>query len=119
VLWAEFGDHSSGQAVVRQLEPGDDREIRLRILNSERSGRLVGRVFDRATGGPVAAAVVSVLGRPLEAESDRQGRFRLSGVPVVLPIKVAGIEVYKGPASLPAEFGGSDTRCGAIVIWTK
>lgn len=247
VLWAELGDHSSGQAVVTRLEPGDDREVRLRILNSERSGRLVGRVFDRATGGPVAAAVVSVLGRPMAAESDRQGRFRLSGVPVgeheievrhigyarlrhavsvtsgltteaeiglvpepveleplvatatrsrrleikgfyerrhwgellglgtfitaadierwpssrvdqvvtnrvvgisrglfnrrtgcvmqtyldgmrvpvgelrhlVLPIEVAGIEVYKGPASLPAEFGGSGSRCGVIAIWTK
>lgn len=247
VLWAEFGDHSSGQAVVTQLVRGDDREVRLRILNSERSGRLVGRVFDRATGGPVAAAVVSVLDRPMEVESDQQGRFRLSGVPVgeheievrhigyaslrhavsvtsgltteaeiglvpepveleplvvtgtrsrrleikgfyerrhwgellglgtfitaadierwpssridhvvtnqvvgisqgllnrrtgcvmqayldgmrvsvgelrhlVLPIEVAGIEVYKGPASLPAELGGSSSRCGVIAIWTK
>ena len=38
---------------------------------------------------------------------------------LVLPIEVAGLEVYKGPASLPAEFSGSDSRCGAIVIWTK
>ncbi len=38
---------------------------------------------------------------------------------LVLPVEVAGVEIYKGPASLPAEFGGSDTRCGAIVIWTK
>lgn len=31
---------------------------------------------------------------------------------------VAGIEVYRGPSELPAEFGGSVGRCGAIVIWT-
>ena len=37
----------------------------------------------------------------------------------VLPIEIAGIEVYRGAASLPAEFSGSDARCGAIVIWTK
>ena len=46
----------------------------------------------------------------------------VSNVPVhtlVLPVEIAGVEIYKGPASLPAEFGGSDTRCGAIVIWTK
>ena len=38
---------------------------------------------------------------------------------LVLPIEVAGIEVYKGPASLPAEFGGSSSRCGVVVVWTK
>ena len=37
----------------------------------------------------------------------------------VLPIEIAGIEVYAGPAQLPAEFAGSDARCGAVVIWTK
>ncbi len=38
---------------------------------------------------------------------------------LVLPVEIAGIEVYDGPASLPAEFAGSDARCGAVVIWTK
>ncbi len=37
----------------------------------------------------------------------------------VKPFEVGGIEVYKGPASLPAEFGGSDARCGAVVVWIK
>ncbi|WP_420614500.1 carboxypeptidase regulatory-like domain-containing protein [Candidatus Palauibacter sp.] len=37
----------------------------------------------------------------------------------VLMIEVLAVEVYKGPASLAAGFGGSDARCGAIAIWTK
>lgn len=37
----------------------------------------------------------------------------------VHPSDVAGVEVYTGPASLPAEFSGSTGRCGAVVIWTK
>ncbi len=37
----------------------------------------------------------------------------------VKPFEVVGIEVYKGPASLPAEFTGSDARCGAVVVWTR
>jgi hypothetical protein len=37
---------------------------------------------------------------------------------VVSPIEVEAIEVYKGAASLPAEFGGGG-GCGAIVIWTR
>jgi len=36
----------------------------------------------------------------------------------VTPSEIAGIEVYRGPSELPAEFGGAVGRCGAIVIWT-
>ena len=247
VLWAEFGDDSSGQAEVATLLPGDAREVRLRIIESARAGRLVGRVMDRETGRSVATAAVSVRGRPAVAETDRQGLFRLVGVPggehelevrrlgyaplrhvievpggltteveiglvrdpveleplvatatrsrrleikgfyerkhwgellglgtfftadyidrwrpssisalvqssvpsigrglfnrrsgcrmsvyldgihlrregvdnFVLPIEVGGVEVYKGPASLPAEFAGSNSRCGVVAVWTK
>jgi hypothetical protein len=36
----------------------------------------------------------------------------------VSPGEVAGLEVYRGAAEIPAEFGGSTGQCGAIVIWT-
>ena len=48
--------------------------------------------------------------------------MRVTGIPLrhlVRPFEVAGVEIYKGPASLPGEFAGSDSRCGAIAIWTK
>jgi hypothetical protein len=36
------------------------------------------------------------------------------------PIRdIYGIEVYRGPGEVPAEFSGSDAACGVIVIWTK
>lgn len=38
---------------------------------------------------------------------------------MVLPSEIAGVEVYPGAASLPAEFTGASGSCGAIVIWTK
>ena len=38
---------------------------------------------------------------------------------LVLPGEIAGMEVYVGAGGLPAEFSGSDSRCGAVVIWTK
>ena len=254
VLWAEFGDHSSGQAAPRALAPGEEREVRLRILSSVPSGRLIGRLVDRETGQPVATAAVSVLGRPAEAASDNQGLFRLTGVPagqhelrvrrlgyaplrhtvgvtsgltteleiglvrepveleplvvsttrsrrleikgfyerkhwgeltglgtfiteddierwrpleishlvsmlvpsvgsglrnrrlssgfssltctmkafldgipvkpkdidtLIKPLEIGGVEVYKGAASVPAEFAGSDARCGAVVVWSR
>jgi len=37
----------------------------------------------------------------------------------VASMDVEAIEVYKGPASVPGEFSGTDAQCGAIVIWTK
>lgn len=36
------------------------------------------------------------------------------------PIRdIYGIEVYRGPGEVPAEFTGSTAACGVIVIWTK
>ena len=251
-LWAEFGDDSSQQAVVG-FEPGATREVVLRVLSENvRPGRLMGQVLDALTDDPVATAAVSVRGRPVTVDTNRQGRFVLTGVPAgehdlqvrrigyapltypvtvewghtteaeiglvptpvemeplvatairvrrleikgfyerkhwgellglgyfftaedidrwrpssvasfvammvpgttqklgnrrmsrgfsgcpmavyldgirlkpgeldrfVKPFEVGGIEVYKGPASLAAEFGGSDAACGAVVIWIK
>ncbi len=48
-----------------------------------------------------------------------EAQLRESINDLVLPTEIAGIEVYTGGASLPAEFGGHDSRCGAVVIWTK
>ncbi|WP_419940017.1 hypothetical protein [Candidatus Palauibacter sp.] len=45
-------------------------------------------------------------------------RWRSSRVDHVVTNQVGGI-VYKGPASLSAEFGGSSSRCGVVVVWTK
>lgn len=33
--------------------------------------------------------------------------------------RVQGIEVYRGSSELPAEFGGTNFGCGAVVIWTR
>lgn len=35
------------------------------------------------------------------------------------PEEIAGIEIYRGPAETPAQFGGAQSDCGVIVIWTK
>ncbi len=35
------------------------------------------------------------------------------------PRQVAGIEVYSGAATVPAQFGGADRRCGVILVWTR
>lgn len=35
------------------------------------------------------------------------------------PSLIEAIEVYNGPASTPAIFGGSDAQCGVIAVWTR
>ena len=81
-LWAEFGDASSEESVVH-IAPGTLHEVELRLRSgSVRTGRLIGEVRDALTDRPVVAAAVSVVGGTAVAETNRQGRFILSGVPV-------------------------------------
>lgn len=53
----------------------------------------------------------------------RRGRIQRGAVAnindFVLPVEIAGVEVYRGPSELPAEFAGMESRCGVVVIWTK
>lgn len=45
------------------------------------------------------------------------GKLSMLGVDDVPVDQIAGIEVYAGPATTPANFG--QRRCGVIAIWTK
>jgi hypothetical protein len=38
---------------------------------------------------------------------------------LIQPEEVEGIEVYRGVAQVPLEWGGINGACGALVIWTK
>ncbi len=81
-LWAEVGDATSEEAVVA-LEPGRAHEVELYVLfGNVRTGQVVGRVRDARNHRPVAAAAVSVAGRPEEVQSNRQGYFVLGSLPV-------------------------------------
>jgi CarboxypepD_reg-like domain/TonB-dependent Receptor Plug Domain len=48
---------------------------------------------------------------------------RVSGedvnINMVSGMDIEMIEIYKSPASVPGEFAGSDSICGALIIWTK
>lgn len=43
--------------------------------------------------------------------------FRIDDV--VTPASVEGIEIYRGLATIPAEFLNPDAECGVIAIWTR
>lgn len=38
---------------------------------------------------------------------------------LIQPEDVEGVEVYRGPAQTPLEWGGLNGSCGALLIWTK
>jgi len=60
-------------------------------------------------------------GNPLLFIDGQQISGRKDPMPLdMLPgIAIEIVEIYKGPASLPPEFGGSDAQCGAVVVWTR
>lgn len=81
-LWAEFGDGSSEQAAVG-FEPGATTDVELRILTGPAgTGRIIGQVNDGVTEAPVTAAAVSVAEGTSTVETNRWGRFVLSGLSV-------------------------------------
>ena len=80
-LWAEFADLSSEEAVVAVVA-GTVHDVALALRSGPlETGRLIGEVRDARTDDPVVAAVLSVPGREEVAETNRRGRFVLSGVP--------------------------------------
>lgn len=64
-------------------------------------------------------------GRPEDQATERAARQfdgdEISIDDVVMPDDVEGIEIYRSATQVPVRFGGSstETRCGAIVIWTR
>ncbi len=62
-------------------------------------------------GAGICEMQVMVDGRPMPRGYD------LSLLP--FPSEIAGIELYKGPATAPLEFGGPNRRCGVIAVWTR
>jgi outer membrane cobalamin receptor len=37
----------------------------------------------------------------------------------LMPHDVEAIEIYAGPAQVPAQFGGANSACGIVLIWTR
>ncbi len=69
-----------------------------------------------------SSCILRFSGQPTSCEP----RYVLDGLPSdsyiaqsLEPRDVEGIELYRGAAEMPAEFGGIQAACGVIAIWTK
>jgi hypothetical protein len=97
-----------------RLSQALDRVVGTTLIQA-RSGDVI--VFDRSWG-------TNVLQRP--GDSLCPPRIYLDGtgvsgmtVDLVQPESVEAVEMYHGPSQIPAEYGGSTSSCGVILIWTR
>jgi hypothetical protein len=69
------------------------------------------------TGG----VVMDLKNCPLQVAIDGQLREWGFAVNNIAPEEIHGIEIYPGPATIPAEFASMkrDANCGLIMIWTR
>ena len=89
---------------------------------------IVGDVVEAGTLQPLSAAFVL-----LEDEAGRRGNGVLTGpdgryalrasspgrFPLSDAVSIEVIEVFRHPTDVPALYGGSDSMCGVVLIWTR
>lgn len=71
----------------------------------------------RQTGQDARAGARRSGGDQLSPDNDPRAQFVTYMLDNVNPSEIEAMEIYSGPASIPAEFNTGDV-CGAIVIWT-
>lgn len=76
------------------------------------------RIFEPevGTGGPPATGIGAP---PALTPSAGKAGIAPPNINLLDLEQLGGIEVYAGPAQLPAELRGTGSACGAVVIWTR
>jgi hypothetical protein len=91
-------------------------------IDVERSGRgvRVGLLNRRFSCAPLVY-IDGALTTPLFVDAGHPRAIMGAGeaVNMIHPSDVEGVEIYRGPATVPGEFGGYTARCGVIAIWTR
>lgn len=93
----------------------------------ERQPRQVSDLFRRIPGIQVEHGDPAGPGLRMRRFGSRcEPLIYLDGVPApglridfLMPAELAALEVYRGAAELPLQFGRPTQRCGAIIIWTR
>ena len=83
------------------------------------SGRGTSREIFLPRTGANCPAQVFVDGLLLNGGGTDMGGSSFTLDDAVAPGSIEGIEVYHGLASVPAEFLNPESRCGAVVVWTR
>jgi hypothetical protein len=95
------------------------RQLRGIDVSRITSGAFAGTVaLSKREGGSLAGTTTGAC--PMQILLDGivlPANFNLELLPS--PKQLSGIEVYSGAATIPAQFGGGDRRCGLIAFWTR
>lgn len=115
-----FGTYFTRDDIERR-KPGLVTDVLASVpgLQLRSSGRGMHReiFFDRR--GDYCPAQIFIDGFLLNGRSRMTASQAFTLDEAVNPAVVEGIEVYRGLSSMPAEFLNPDSRCGAVVVWTR
>lgn len=95
------------------------RVISITVVDSSGILMAVSRRVQKPVKGP--AGVLDLANCPLQVAVDGQLKEWGYAVNAITPEEIHGIEIYPGPASIPAEYASMrrDAACGLIMIWTR
>jgi hypothetical protein len=82
------------------------------------SGTRAGVAMSRSTQLRSCQPVIFLDGIRLNKSDDPPGTLR-NLLEIIQGTDLTAVEVYKGRSEVPAEFGGPEVGCGAIVVWSK
>jgi outer membrane cobalamin receptor len=80
------------------------------------------QIYSGRTAGtaPNCPAQIYIDGFLMNPASDRNGEVMgMTLDEAVMPNDIEGIEIYRGLASVPAEFLSTEARCAVIAVWTR
>ena len=121
------------RAEIEKRKPGQTTDLLRRVSSltivdsagilmaaSRRSQKPVQRGGRGALGGSLGA-VLDLAPCPLQVAVDGQLKEWGYAVNAIQPEEIHGIEIYPGPATIPAEYASMrrDANCGLIMIWTR
>jgi hypothetical protein len=115
-----------GRAGVRVVSgPGRAGE-RFLVLRGAQDLVQAGSATTETLDSGIAPAQVQFCFPAVWVDGHRWSQPRVGGVghdPVdftqFVTMDIEAVEVYRGSASVPGEFGGGDAACGAVVIWSR
>jgi hypothetical protein len=77
------------------------------------------RVDQTNSSSTVYLRLIANFGGPCAAVIYIDGLFYQNELPRLLAQDIEAIEIYRGPAQVPIQYGGGYGGCGVVLIWTR
>ncbi len=77
------------------------------------------RVDQAQNSAVIYLRMVASFSGPCAAAIYVDGLFQRKVLPRMATLDVEALEIYRGPAQVPVQYGGADAACGVVVIWTR